>query len=177
MAYFSYDDRMYQQEMMQRNTMTTSHGAPVPYYMAFPMDSGLLRAEEENYQDLDYMKQLYPKKMRRIQEEVEKECDKLEYEGSMMFDEYPDQLMLRNLCNRIYDAVRDLESEEVSQTQLLGPGPVRPGRPGWGPPPPPPPGNQGGWLQDMIQVLLFNEMYNRRCRYRNQRCRRWRNPL
>lgn len=213
MAYFSYDDKIYQQEMMQRDQMTTPHGAPVPYYMAFPMDSGLLEAEEENYRDIAYMKELYPARMRRILDEVEKECDKLEYAGSMMFDEFPDQLLMRNLSNKIYDAVKDMEVDEteaeVRQTETFfgGPGPVRPGPPPGRPPfppspgrppfppppgrppaypgrppfPPPPPGRppQGGnnWLQDIIQIMLYNEMCNRRCRYRNCTCRLWRLPI
>ena len=52
-------------------------------------------------------------------------------------------------------------------------GPGDPGGPGWGPGgpgrPPQPPRNNG--LQNLIEVLLFNEMYQRRCRHK--RCRRW----
>lgn len=41
--------------------------------------------------------------IRKVQELVEEECDKMEYEGSLMFDEYPDRLMLRQICKRIRD--------------------------------------------------------------------------
>ena len=54
-----------------------------------------------------------------------------------------------------------------------GPGPVRPPRPPYAPQPGPgpvrpphpmfPSGSEPSWLRDLIQVLLLNEMYQRRC--------------
>lgn len=170
MVYFSYDDYVNPAEkngvvtpVLQR----TRRGAPIPYYMAFPMDDGW-ETEEENERDFEYMKQMYPERMRRIMEVIEEECDKLEYEGSMMFDEYPDRLMLQQLCDRIYDKVRDVKDvkkEEVYEAMQRRPGDFdRPGRP--------PRRSRDDWFSDIIQTLLFGEMHRRRCR-RNGRCRRW----
>lgn len=166
---------------------------PAPYYMAFPLQDDLQR-DEENYRDLLYIKQMYPKRMQKIQQQIEKECDQLEYDGSMMFDEFPDQVLFRSLCSKIYDTVKDIEADEICETCEIkevnmtqrGPGPwpppPPPGRPGPWPPPPPPGGpgpvipqrpNPTNWMRDIIQTLLYNEMYNRRCRYRDSRCRRW----
>ena len=78
-----------------------------------------------------------------------------------MFDEDPDRLMLRRICSRICAKVED----SMEATQMQGRRPPRPA----GPPPPPPPRNNG--LANLVEVLLYNEMYNRRCRYR--RCRHW----
>lgn len=196
---------------------------PIPFYEAFSTENSEMEREEEDRKDLVYIKNMYPSKIKRIQDQIEEECDKLEYEGSMMFDEYPDKGILRGICNKIYASVKDLEEEEVEATNWQGrpippPPPHRPGRPippprpgrpmppgSQMPPPypdrpiPPPPHKPGrpmppppnrlmgefepvmqqrirpnNWLQDIIQVMLYNEMYNRRCRYRNSRCRRWR---
>ena len=38
---------------------------------------------------------------------IEDECDKMEYEGSLMFDEYPDRLMLEQVTERIYQTVKN----------------------------------------------------------------------
>ena len=194
MVYFSYNDYVHpmENEKMPANfPVMTKRGAPVPYYMAFPVNDGW-EAEEENQRDYEYIRQLYPEKMQHIMSVIEDECDKLEYEGSMMFDEYPDRLMLSRLCNKIYDRVQgqEVEMEEVYEAMqrrpprpgMSGPGmppppPPRPGMPGPGMPPPPPrPGQGNNWLSDAIQALLFDEMYRRRCRYRNGKCRRWRLP-
>lgn len=63
--------------------------------------------------DKEYMKGLYPQRAKEIQEKIEEECDKLEYEGSMMFDEYPDKLMIRNICERVYMDMQKNREEPV----------------------------------------------------------------
>ncbi len=221
----------------------------MPFYMSYPMQN-IYMTEMDYDRDMERMKELYPEEAKRIQKLVEEECDQMEYEGSMMFDEYPDRLMLKVICERIYqnamqpqiaeqelqpdqqlpyhlkpaaeqEALSELNGQqpdqalsheqELSQDQGLseetemtheqepvrdqvltaeqveeqnyrrGPGrPPGPPPPGWGPPPPPgwrppppppgrPPHNPG--LGNLIEVLLYNEMYNRRCRH--NRCRRW----
>lgn len=182
--------------------MASGSSQKMPFYMTYPMQNIFLE-EAEYERDMDRMKNLYPKEVRGIQACVEEECDKMEYEGSMMFDEYPDRLMLGQIVNRIYQKTaqsKDFEAEqyeavEAEELRLVGPGrppggrpdfgpppwPGRPpeggrpgGRPDFGPPPPPrpprPPQPDQG-LKNLIEVMLYNEMYNRRCRHK--RCRYW----
>lgn len=155
-------------------------GAPkMPFYMSYPMQN-LYLTEMEYEKDMDRMKELYPKDVGRILEYVEDECDRMEYEGSLMFDEYPDRLMLEMVTDRIYRKVaedgdgKNLEAEQywggMQPPPPPGPGPGGP-PPGHRPPPPPPPPRPGDYLRDLIGVILNNEMYRRRCRHR--RCRRW----
>ena len=40
---------------------------------------------------------------------MEDECDRMAYEGSVVYDEYPDQLQMRMMCRRIYDRVKELD--------------------------------------------------------------------
>ena len=90
----------YKQEMFYR--MPERNMAKMPFYMAYPMQNVFLE-EMEYERDMQKMKDLYPKEVRAVQALVEEECDKMEYDGSLMFDEYPDKLMLRQIVNRIYD--------------------------------------------------------------------------
>ena len=62
----------------------------MPFYMSYPMQN-LYLTEMEYEKDMERMKELYPKEVTCILEAVEEECDKMEYEGSLMFDEYPDR--------------------------------------------------------------------------------------
>ena len=72
----------------------------LPYYMTYPMP--LLYDDDKNMRrDLDYMKSIYPKAAKLLLPYVEEECDRMEYDGSMMYDEYPDQLQLRLMCRRM----------------------------------------------------------------------------
>ncbi len=64
----------------------------LPFYMAYPVP--LLYNDDRNARrDYDYMKSIYP--------DTEEECDRMEYDGSMMYDEYPDR-----------PASSDMEKEE-----------------------------------------------------------------
>ena len=134
-------------------------GDKIPFYMTYPMQNTLFE-ETEYEKDCRRMQELYPRDARQIQSQelypdiakeilryAEEACDELEYEGSMMYDRYPDRLMLEMLCRKIY---RELNPDHIDEE---------------------------GRLQveeryfHLIQVMLMQEMYRRRCRH--YRCRRW----
>ena len=71
-------------------------------YQAYPFYP-FLPWEDEKTRDQRRFRELYPMLARRIQPLVEKACDMQEYEGSFMFDEYPDQLMIRRVSRSIYE--------------------------------------------------------------------------
>lgn len=50
--------------------------------------------EARRQAECDYFKGLYPQSVRRHQALVEEACDRLDYAGSPMFDEYPDREFL-----------------------------------------------------------------------------------
>ena len=145
--------------------MQQSGGYKIPFYMAYPMQDVYL-SEIEYERDRERLKEMYPKEAKRIQRVVEEECDKMEYDGSLMFDEYPDRVMVQKLCDDIYNKVYDNTTAEVETEQY------KDRRPGGGfPPPPPPPPRRDLGGRDLIEILLFDEMFRRRCRH--NRCRRF----
>ena len=80
----------------------------LPFYMAYPVP--LLYNDDRNARrDYDYMKSIYPDTAKRVLPYMEEECDRMEYDGSMMYDEYPDRLQLRLMCRRIYDKAKKEE--------------------------------------------------------------------
>lgn len=134
-----------------------------PFYAPcqMQMQAGLPMQMQGNYlkemeyeKDLDRMRELYPNEVKKIQKYVDEECDRMEYEGSLMFDEYPDKTMLSLVSKRIMDKIaQDSEKDEVETSECCGGS------------------RRGGGLSDLVEVLLYNEMYRRRCRHR--RCNRW----
>ncbi|MDD3794726.1 MAG: hypothetical protein PHE06_01910 [Lachnospiraceae bacterium] len=124
---------------------------------------GIMREERLSWQDGERLRSLYPRIGQEVQQCVGELCDKLEYEGSRMFDEYPDRTMIRRMAEDIYDRVKDVYPEEEPEPnqelfsmQCPGPG-CRP--------------THKNWMGDLIQIMLLDEMYRRRCRHR--RCRRY----
>lgn len=116
----------------------------LPYYMAYPMPL-LYDDEKIERNDYEYMKSQYPMTAKKVLLYVEEECERMEYETSMIYDEYPDQLQIRLMCNRIYDKVKVMEDSQEGA-------------------------DREGWLKDLIQVMLFQELFQRRCKHR--KCRR-----
>jgi hypothetical protein len=106
--------------------------------------------------DLEYMKYLYPNTARTIQSEIDRQCDQMEYDGSIMFDEYPDKVSLERIVDRIYDKVKDLNEEPQVESQSLYFYPVRP---------------RNNYLRDLVNLVFLNEIFNRRRRYRGRK--RW----
>lgn len=67
------------------------------------------RDDADDERDLAYMREMYPEQVKTIMRHVEEMCDRMDYEGSMMYDEYPDKVMLRNMCNEIYEKVKYMD--------------------------------------------------------------------
>ena len=112
-----------------------------PFYTSYE-NPLLYRGEKEQEEEFFLMKSYYPDTARKIQEKVEEECDLQDYEGSRLYDEYPDRFMLYHLGRKIADEVKSEADMEAMSDGLLG---------------------------DLVEVLLFHEISRRRCRRR--RCR------
>lgn len=131
----------------------------LPYYMVYPMPF-LYDDERLERRDYEYMKSLYPDAAKRVLPYVEEECDRCEGPCSMMYDEYPDRLQLRMMGNRIYNQVMDNErvfGEEEDNGDIKGVEGQqhRQGR--------------QNWLRDLIDVVLYQELYKRRSENRRMR--------
>lgn len=111
--------------------------------------------------DAQLCKERYPDMARRLQPYVEAECDRLEYEGSRMYDEYPDSYMLQKIQSRIYAQARQLEQEmSVSDSpeldgELFATGLAAGQRAD----------TEGTYLEELIWILLYHELFSRRCCY------------
>jgi len=160
--------------MDYRNYMPFGYGQ-MPYFegFQFPID---MSEEEQMERDKVYMTSLYPTQAKTIQALVDDECDKLEYEGSVMFDEYPDKISLRKICMDIYKKYNDNEMPEETEDNMGEEEDMYMMNFNYHHRPPMPPPNhrpgprQNNPVMDIIDILLFNEIYKRRCRH--NRCRR-----
>ena len=107
---------------------------PLPFYMTYP---GYSRREQEKeaVRDLEYLQTAYPDTVRQIQKKVAEVLDKVDYEGSMIYDEYPDKYSIMHLAESICSILERERADrepEAAETKAL------------------------------IQVLLSDEIYKRR---------------
>lgn len=148
--------------------MDYSSNQKIPFYMTYPMQNMYL-TEMEYEKDMERMKSFYPAETRAAMKLIEDRLDELEYEGSRIYDEEPDRMMMQMEIERLADTLSSaLDSKPAARTyfdmvpmeiagntmQVQG---VRECR--------------DNWLCSMVGALFGSEMYRRRCRHR--RCRRW----
>ncbi len=114
---------------------------PYPFYPYLPW-------ADEKTRDKRRFQELYPSLARQIQPLVEEACDRMEYEGSLMFDVYPDKLLIRRMVRSIYEKLdKGAYQDELAAQENTG----------------------KNWTEEYVAVLLLNEMYQRRCRRRERR--------
>lgn len=121
----------------------------------------------EMEEDNAYLNYLYPQVTRQIREFTEETCDKLEYEGSLMFDVYPDKTTLRLMAGEILadfrkkypDAYKTEPSNENAPASGNNTASENSATEN----------NRDDMLRDMIEVVLFHEIMYRRNRYRNHK--------
>ena len=113
-----------------------------PFYIA-QGDAELYEEERAQEKEFALMRSYYPDMARQIQEKAQEQCQLMDYEGSRLYDEYPDRFMLYHLCSIIRDEVMpDAAAQAIA----------------------------GSFLDDLIEVLVYQEISRRRCR--RKRCRR-----
>lgn len=137
--------------------MASSNG-PIPFYMAYPY-SVQMQENQEDEKDMDRIKDMFPRIARTIQPIIEEECDKMEYDGSLMFDIYPDKLMMENLISRVYNLLPKSKEEKNDKDEIFATDCTVCSQ------------SVGDAVKDLISVMLFQEMHRRRCRHR--RCKKW----
>lgn len=125
-------------------------------------DPEIVHVAEEDIDGMDEMDMAgmlkhYPIVCKDIYKYVKEACDKLEHNGSLMYDEIPDKETILRLVDKIYDAMVDanqVDKQDLARRIAL------------------PRGYYGSMYKDMITVILVNEIYgNRRRRHRRRRRR------
>ena len=178
---FNQRDYFFQMQQMRQ----------MPYPLMYPYPD-LYMSEMETERDLQYLQQMYPADAKKMQKKVEEELDKLEYEGSMMYDEYPDRVTLLLICDRIENALAREDAERRAKEEADRGSDIRPEtRPGANVEMRP--DMRSGMETDeemnamnvrrrgrgdrddvrfdrgrrnLLEVLLYNEMHKRRCKRR-----------
>lgn len=79
----------------------------------FYMEAERLGDEKSILQDLDYLKRMYPQVVHGYMEQISQVLDKLDYEGSMIYDEYPDYYQLKRLSLTVVEIIRRKEREQM----------------------------------------------------------------
>ncbi len=115
----------------------------LPFYMAYPMP--LFYQEEDTVmRDLEYLQEMYPAEAKKYRKVIVDVLDRLDYEGSMIYDEYPDRWQIYRLTQIIVDRIKDQAAAGAGEN-----------------------GKDPEAIKELVQVLLCGEIYRRRHSNRN----------
>lgn len=92
------------------------------------------------YEDISYLQSMYPDSTKTIMETVKATCDQYDYQGSCIYDEYPDRIWIEKISNSIYEQVQAKEPLEAQGHDE----------------------SRGDFRRNLIDVLLLNEILCRR---------------
>lgn len=113
----------------------------LPFYMTYPLPL-YYQEEDTATRDLEYLQQMYPAEAKKYQKMIAGILDKLDYEGSMIYDEYPDKWQMYKLSQDILERIRRQEEKENLDKII--------------------PKEKWEWASDLVQIVLFYEVYKRR---------------
>ncbi|MBO5208566.1 MAG: hypothetical protein J6B68_04390 [Lachnospiraceae bacterium] len=119
----------------------------LPFYMAYPLP---MYYEEEDTvtRDLEYLQQMYPMEAKRYQKIIVEMLNQMDYEGSMIYDEYPDKWQLYRLTQIIMDKIKRMDSMEQDKNEGNETDKMT--------------GKSWEQIEELVQVLLYYEIYKKR---------------
>ena len=117
-------------------------GMALPFYMTYPIPM-FWEEEDTASRDLDYLVQLYPEQAKKYRQRISRMLDGMDYQGSMIYDEYPDRLALLRLAESVQARIRQEEEEEQGRETSVEDSRDR---------------------KTLIQILLYYEIFRRRRR-------------
>lgn len=113
----------------------------LPFYMTYP-DLTNRYTGQDAMRDLEYLQQMYPMHVRKYQRRVAEILDKMDYEGSMIYDEYPDRYSMERLTDSVWNIIkREEQSQNPEKMQDA---------------------ETWEWIKALLFVLLNTEVYKRR---------------
>ena len=104
------------------------------------------QAEDAMMRDLEYMQQMYPADAKKYQRKIASVLDKIDYDGSLLYDEFPCRWELYRLCQSVIAILKREavdEKEEISEEKWV-------------------------WIEELVQILLYYEVYKRRHTNKNK---------
>ncbi len=107
--------------------------------------------EDRILEDLEYLQQMYPSYAKKYQSVIVSAVDKVDYEGSFIYDQYPDKLTLQQIVNSVMSIIK-VNEQNVTTTDM-GNNPLSENA-SWA--------DKERWIQELVTVLLYYEILTRR---------------
>lgn len=116
----------------------------LPFYMSYPYPM-FYEEKDAVLRDLEYIQELYPEEAKRVLQYVVANLERIDYTGSIIYDEYPDRIGIYRIVSTILGQIKmefEKNGNPMSREKEL-------------------------WMQDLIQLVLYHEIFKRRHERKN----------
>lgn len=114
--------------------------------------------EDRILEDLEYLQQMYPTYAKRYQSVISNVVDKIDYDNSFIYDQYPDKFTLQRMVVSVMAVIKaneekagnrenSAQGETVDDNTLTENAPWKEKEP---------------WIRELVTVLIYNEILMRR---------------
>lgn len=146
------------------------------YYRAYPLYMGYqgygqwaqtgFVPEDRVLEDMEYLQQMYPTYAKKYQSVIANAIDKMDYEGSFIYDQYPDKLTIQRMVAGVMAIIKSNEEKEQPMQGKNAPAPDMPDgvvtdrtlteHAPWS--------EKEPWIRELVTVLMYYEILARRKR-------------
>ena len=113
----------------------------LPFYHAYSQYGDLGQMDADAVAgDLEYLQQMYPSYAKKYQVRISQMLDRMDYEGSMIYDQYPDRWQLERFIDSIMTTIKQEEAKLCQEQEE----------------------DKWPWIRELITVLVYYEILKRR---------------
>ena len=85
----------------------------VPFYMAYPLPVNY-QDEQEMVRDMEYLQSQHSMEIRQLRKHIADTINIMDYEGSMIYDEYPDRFSMERQSKMISENLKKTYEDDES---------------------------------------------------------------
>lgn len=122
--------------------------------------------EDRILEDMEYLQQMYPTYAKNYQNVISSVADKMDYEGSFIYDQYPDKLSIQRMVSSVMTVIKtnedkengsvDSQQNQTMNENMLVTADTLTERAPWG--------EKEPWIRELVTVLMYYEILGRRKR-------------
>ncbi len=77
-----------------------------------PVGQPMMLLEDRILEDMEYLQQMYPTYAKNYQGVISSVVDKMDYDGSFIYDQYPDKLSIQRMVSSVMTVIKTNEDKE-----------------------------------------------------------------
>ena len=130
----------------------------------------MMLPEDRILEDMEYLQQMYPTYAKNYQSVISSVADKMDYEGSFIYDQYPDKLSIQRMVASVMTVIKaneekengstDTDMEQVEDAGTVVTANTLTERAPWQ--------EKEPWIRELVTVLMYYEILGRRKRRQNK---------